>query len=76
MLFRFLLSRLTYAIAEELDKILWAGLNEKDFPFAVKRFGHLESREILCLQRPGSLVVLTCRGYNFRGNGSGVCTIK
>ena len=46
-----------YTLAEELDKLFWAKLNEKNFVIVEKTLEHLESREIWWVQRPKNLTI-------------------
>ena len=46
-----------YAFAKKPDKLFWARLKEKTFAFVGKWLEHLESREILCVNRPNFLTV-------------------
>ena len=46
-----------------MDKLFWARLTKVTFAFAEKRLEHLESREILCVHRPKSLIALYVQEY-------------
>ena len=63
-----------YAFAKKPDKLFWTRLKKVNFAFAGKQLEHLESREILCIHRPKSLIALNDR-ENKIGNRSTVCAI-
>ena len=63
MLCRFPLSRFSMHSQRNRINSFWARLKEKNFAFVGKRLEHLESREILCFQRPKFMTVSVRPGY-------------